>query len=95
VPTWYHGWVECCLRLWTRLVTSHSGGRSTDALVGSALRVKVHCVKTNRMAVFGGGGCAVCSLDPRTLELEYEITDLRGENLFALLPLAAPFLPGT
>jgi hypothetical protein len=39
--------------------------------------------------------CAVCSLDPRALELEYEIMDLRGENLFAPLPLAAPFLPGT
>jgi hypothetical protein len=39
--------------------------------------------------------CAVFSLDPRTLELEYVITDLRGENLFAPLPLAALFLPWT
>jgi hypothetical protein len=42
------------------------------------------------MAYFGGGGWDVFSLDPRTSDLEYEITDLRGVNLFALSLL--PFL---
>jgi len=34
--------------------------------------------------------CAVFSLDPRTSDLEYEITDLLGVNLFSPPPL--PFL---
>jgi len=36
----------------------------------------------------------VFSLDPRTLDLEYEITDLRDVNLFASLPLTFSALPG-
>ena len=54
--------------------------------------MKVHRrVEADRMAVFGGGGgWYLFSLKPRTSDLEYEITDLRGVNLFALSPL--PFL---
>ena len=55
------------------------------------MSVKVHRrVKADRMAVFGGGGWYIFSLNPQTSDLEYEITDLRGVNLFALSPL--PFL---
>jgi len=69
---------------------------SIDALAETVVSVKVHRrVKADCMAVFGGGGCAVFSLDPRTLDLEYEITDLRGVNLFAPLPLSISVLPGT
>ena len=39
--------------------------------------------------------CALFSLDPRTSDLEYEITDLRGVNLFASLPLTISVLRGT
>jgi hypothetical protein len=39
--------------------------------------------------------CAVFSLDPRTSDLEYEITDLCRINLFAPLPLTVSTLPGT
>ena len=93
VPCWYHGWVAavvdavspCTLR-----------GSSINALAESVVSVKVHCpVKADRMTVFGGGGCAVFSLDPRTSGLEYEITDLPGVNLFAPLPLTVSVLPGT
>ena len=38
---------------------------------------------------------AVFSLDPRTSDLEYEITDLIVVNLFAPLPLAVSVPPGT
>jgi len=93
VPCWYHGWVAavvdavspCTLR-----------GSSINALAESVVSVKVHRpVKADRMTVFGGGGCAVFSLDPRTSGLEYEITDLPGVNLFAPLPLTVSVLPGT
>jgi len=39
--------------------------------------------------------CAVFSLGPRTSDLEYEIMDLCGVNLFAPLPLSISVLPGT
>ena len=42
-------------------------GRSIDALAETTVSVKVHRrVKVNHLAVFGGAGCAVFSLDPRT-----------------------------
>jgi len=37
----------------------------------------------------------VFSLDPRTSDLEYEITDLHGVNLFAPLSLSVSLLPRT
>jgi len=41
------------------------------------------CLKADRITVFGGGGSAVISLAPWTLDLAYEIKDLRGVNPFS------------
>jgi hypothetical protein len=71
-------------------------GSRIDALAETVLSVNVHChVRADHMAVFRGGGCAVLSLDPRTSDLEYEIMDLHGVNLFAPLPVSISIPPGT
>ena len=90
VPCWYHMGGERSVAV-VALSPFTLRGSSIDALAGTLVSVKVYrSVKADRMAVFGGCGCAVFSLDPRTSDLENEITDLRGVNLFAPLPL--PFL---
>ena len=66
VPCWYHMGGELSVTVVT-LSPFTLQSSSTDALAGTVVSVKVHHrVKADRMAVFGGGRCAVFSLDPQT-----------------------------
>jgi len=64
VPCWYHIGGELCAAV-VALRHFTLRGSSFDALAVTIVSVTVHCrVKSDRMAVFGGDGCAVCSLKP-------------------------------
>jgi hypothetical protein len=68
-----------------------SGIDSAEETVVS-VRVR-HLVKADCMAVFGGGGCPVFSLEPLAQDpKESEITDMRNVNLFTPLPLSCSTL---
>ena len=87
--------------IWISQLLSFAVFASLAQHKSSSCHIIVECVTTSQTLIFLWSAhllvqwCAMFSLGPRTSDLEYEITDLRGVNLFAHLPLSVSVLPGT
>jgi len=90
-----HTWnrfFECLLHISFRLELKKWQIRKQDR---EKVQQRKHLIQEKFRKEIGSLVCAVFNFDPRTSDLEYDITDLRGVNLFAPLPLNISVPPGT